>query len=470
MALHMRKHLFVWLFGTAIGSAAAIAADRPEIRTAPPPPRAAQTQPATQDAPAPTTQPQQQPTQPADPALPSTASKTEPADPPTPTATDAPVNHTAAPPPDAAKPTATVKPDLEALRTQVNALLVALQTANAPEHDQIIKQLDQIIAQCSNTPTLLSNPDLQLEAAAIALQVHHTLSLQAKDLQTAHDRISRLQALAWKVKKTNSPAASVLGDYWLLQAAMFDIHRAETEADARQRLTIERLEKFIEEHTPPTSDQHNPQTATHQSILTNIKLALLGLYDHRGMSAQARHLVNELQQSLDYDDPTQQYLNDWFGYCTVIGQHFDAKLMTNHGQSWASQAHRGRTVLLHFWSDAIEPSVEAVESLKTQYPDLHSRGLDVLSVRVGPTDAPQPQTLTTDWPTCAEQNSRASLSTLFHIRSLPRFVLIDPHGKVTAIAASLSILEQAQPLLADPADDSAVPIIGSPPNTPTQND
>ena len=270
----------------------------------------------------------------------------------------------------------------------------------------------------------------------VTLQTHHTLALRAKNLQEAENQMSKLQAAAWKAKRMAGGTPDAIAEFWLLNSDLFDINRAEINVDARQRHAIDRLEKFVDEQTSLGFAQPQLADETHWSVVDSVKLSLLRLYDQRGMSDKARQLVDRIKSGLHRDDTTRRaYLDRLYGYCETIGHRFDAQVVTDSGQVWTSKAHEGMYVLIHFWAHWAQPSVDAFDKLQADYPEFVNKNVTVLSVQLDGSGAAEKNNSGVTWAMCSESTDTQRLRDLFGVNSLPRFVLIDTHGRVAAVGA-----------------------------------
>ncbi len=342
--------------------------------------------------------------------------------------------------------------DLDRVRREVNTLLESLDATPPLESSEILGRLEGFAKQCEVlVDRLTSRPD-RLEASSMGLQIYQMLAHRTNDRQVVPQVwIGRLNALARKTMKIGGPAGQRLGDFWALQVDMWEMVRAQVDLAVRQRHAIEQLERFLDRHAqgqhPANLDADPEMDPVAMAMLRDAKLVLLALYDQYGMSPEACDLVAELRASLHRDDEDwRTYLDRVFGYCSILGQRFDASLPLEDGDWWCSQDHRGRAVLLHVWSRGATVSpqdVYALQRIDARYSHL---GLAVLSVNVDQfTDRRKPP-LYGDWPICWQPPDQQRLTDLFRLTWLPRFVLIDRQGRVAAVGGSPNVVDQLESL------------------------
>lgn len=345
---------------------------------------------------------------------------------------------------------------LDAVRAQLTAMLTATGLPTDTQRQDLAQRLDELAATSGRLAEQLPQAQQKLDASNLEAQAYNALANQArieKQPREADYRLGQLRDAARKTKQINAPGADAQAEFWLLQADLFDINRSGLDRDARQTQAIERLQRFVHDtealrqQVRATGKQTQPPDPTRQSIRTDVKLSLLRLYDQRGQSTEACRLVEDLKQTAGSNGQLKAELDRWYGYCPTLGEMFDARLRTERDEVWSSADHRGRVVLIHFFADWFAPSVEAFGPLREAHQRLNERGLDIVSVNVGPIGKDEDRKAWTAWPRCPPQSAVAQLQSLFAVRSLSRYVLIDRDGTVAAVGGGLAILEQVQHLL-----------------------
>jgi tetratricopeptide (TPR) repeat protein len=252
--------------------------------------------------------------------------------------------------------------------------------------------------------------------------------------------LDQIRTSALIAKQSEVPGADAFGDFWLLQADLFNIRQLPLDLDSRQRQAIGRLERFIREQISGRLSDSD----TRRAVVRDARLALLALYDSRGQSRRARDLY---EQIINIDPHLAVTLADSFGYLAHLGEPVDFTVTTHRGQSWSLQQHQGHVVIIHFWSDAFEPSEQVFDALRGAFEQYRDQRLALLSVNVGgPT-----RTVTgrAAWPTAYVSIEAAQGLHRLGIWALPRFMLLDRHGRLIAVGSSTTMLDQVGALVAE---------------------
>ncbi len=353
--------------------------------------------------------------------------------------------------------------DLLRIREQLDRVLSDSGLPVGEARDQTAAQIEALAQRSNVYSKQAPSPRARLEAGNLELRSYNALAQQAyRDQQTDEgaSRNRQLRAAAEEVKAIPEPAAETVGDFWLLQADLLDLNNSAGDVPQRQRRAIARLEQFVAARQKAGDAVEHDEAA--RQIATDVRLSLLRLYDDRGDSAKACAAVTELGAQADAtDDATlREHLAQWYGYCDVLGQRFEATLPHADGRGqWSTSDAAGKPVLMHVWASWWPASHASLGKLTEAYPRLRERGVEVVSIDLGPAApaskladakasqqsrgrasvqalAPQAQ-----WTQCA-QPAAVNLQALLRIRSLPRYVLLDEQGRVAALGGSLSILDQ----------------------------
>ncbi len=452
-------------------------------------------------------------------------------------------------PRDVAKPTPAIGPageadarlatpgdptqELMVARQQLDAILAENGLLTRAARQDQAARLERI-ADLGNTLQRRVPAAQQLAASDLELRANYALAQNARAANQEREasyRMGKLRSAAVHTRNLRTPGAAVLGDFWIMQADLFDLGNADLDVDTRQRETIKRLEAFVREHgsvlerlevapverapmklagvpAPPppvkepavvpeprdkreqikelvegivmpkhpaperraarpapdsgaadrqdaAADSAPPRAQAvkaqgvevepfvERAVVIDVQLALLRLYDERGMSEQACQLLDALKTvaQRDGDGTLQAELERWYGYSGTIGRTFASRLPTVDGSVWSSADHAGEYILLHFWADWYQPSVEAFGVLREAKTRLgSSTKLAIVSVNLG--NAAEVGDV--DWPVTQGLVAREQLAELFAVRTLPRYVLIDAKGVVVAVGGSPAILEQVR--------------------------
>lgn len=355
---------------------------------------------------------------------------------------------------------------LEMVRRQVEVLLTAAGLPTDQQCQDSARQLEEV-ADVSHKLAASLPERRRLEARQIEMQANYALAQRARTVKKNREagyRVGQLRNAALQSRQLKSPAATAMADFWLMQADLFDLNSTTLPVDVRQVETIKQLEQFVREHKISAGERRRngrelgkkaapPRPLvdpTHQAILTDVKLALLRLYDQRGQSHKACPLLEQLHRRAieTSNEPLAEKLDRMYGYCDTLWAILDAQLHTANGKIWSARQQHGHDTLIHFWAGWFAPSVEAFDALDAARRQHHDRGLEVLSVNLDNLD-PSNVDLA-DWAVCHDGPGPRKLAEMFAVRSLPRYVLINAKGQVVAVGGSLAILEQ----LDSPIDDA----------------
>jgi len=340
---------------------------------------------------------------------------------------------------------AEAEPSLAERLLQLSRRLDALLTpAGLPLEPQAMEQVHQLqqIAQESNVLAQQARAhDERLGSNQLQMRAHYALARQAQMSEAVREaayHLNRLRTAALSNRDADGPDAEVLSDFWLMQADLFEISQAQLSVVQRQRAAIRRLEQFLRDQSPHGDEAVE---ALRPTIVLDVKRSLLRLYDQLGMSEELCAVIAALGE-----DEASAALREAYGYCKTIGQTFTARLPLDDERDWSSSDHRGQWVLLHFWSDDLSAEMQGFDALRVAYDQYASRGLTMLSINMAEAgDAMGAPPV--DWPMTASPVVQTQLGEVFAIRSVPRFVLIDPQGRVTAVAGSTALLQRIETLL-----------------------
>ncbi len=405
---------------------------------------------------------------------------------------------------------------LAALRAQLQTLIAQAGVPDKAKRATANKQLDAVAMQSAELAKQLKDDRQRLEARYVELAARNVL---LKDAQSRGDKreqsyqAGQLRTAAWSAKRLKLAPAGALGDFWLLQADLHDLNMSTEKLNERQRGAIELMERFLraqgasvqresEEQLPRArsnvvrgganngvaEQRDREDAAAKQTIVRDVRVALLRLYDQQGRSVDAARLLAQLQPqpARRYGDKSDALFGQ-YSYTNLIGQQFDANLRLGRDAAgtpivWSSRDRLGKVVLIHFWSPSFEPTTRAFRALKSAVDRHKASGFEVHSVRVAdpvarqrtlakatsqPDDAdavtrtataatkPAGTPAALAWPNYNEGPGQVSLQRMFAVRSLPRYVLIDRRGRVAAVAGSLAILDQVPGLLTPVAPSTA---------------
>lgn len=350
-----------------------------------------------------------------------------------------------------ADPNGAVEAKTEALRRELQRVLVQLGVSTAGQHELDAKRLAELADQSEKLAKDLNRPDRQLEAQNLVMRARYVQAQQAQRFNReaeASVRIAQLRSGAWQTMANSATNARPVGDFWLLQADLFDINRAALDRNQRQISTITRIERFLSQRDRANKDR--PSDGEEQAMLLEVRLALLRLYDERGLSNKVKALVGQIKKSPHADSAVRAALDRWFGYVDQVGKPIGDELLTVMRQyrigvqqhplrtqeKYPDQPNAGNggevTIILFQTADMLEKMVPGQTRPHWLNVVLHRRPVvDGMIIAIGDTVG--------DWikqsigPVYMETLKDRKFSRRFAVRTVPRYVLIDHTGKVAAV-------------------------------------
>ena len=320
--------------------------------------------------------------------------------------------------------------------------------SNGIQQSEARRSLDELQRQINEQSETTTGPKQQLQMIQQRLDILHTLTVDAR-LNQQPRQTSQLQqtlrAEAWKLRQSDNPKQRVIGEYWHLLCDIADLKRLTRDLESSQRACISKMEQFLANHEQGV-EPVEPQTL---QLLQQIRLALLQLYDQRGQSSGACQLVKQLKLLDPENLQLAQYLQQNYGYCHLIGQKFNTRLLTTEGKTWDSREKLGKPIVIYFW-----PGVELLgqtgsKSDKAKFIDPLWRQVSrtwaqVLLVDLSRANESGLRIQAIPWPSYRESADQFRLTAYFHVQSLPRIVVIDKNGIIKSIGgpAISSVLEQ----------------------------
>lgn len=293
--------------------------------------------------------------------------------------------------------------------------------------DDAVTQLDRLQQRMQQAWTALESVEAQVECSQVRMQACYALADHARRQNQMREmamRISQVRSEAWRLRQLRDPAARITGEFWLLQTDLANSNRLSSDLNTSQKEAVVRLEQFI----AAMQELGGPIEPRGRRILLDTCLALLRLYDQRGMSAQARRLVEQLRQG-DLPPEVRSYLDESFGHLEMIGRPVQLSLALVDGRTWNLADHRGKVVVIYFW-----PGPAVVESVGDGLDGILGRnGVSVLLVDLSRAEHTGLQLPSMPWPVYRQEKGFPQLTQQFFVRSLPRFVVFDRSGVVAAI-------------------------------------
>jgi hypothetical protein len=354
---------------------------------------------------------------------------------------------------------AATEADVLRLREQFERVLTQAGLPNGEARDQTAAEIEALAQRSNVYSKQAPSPRARLEASNLEARGYNALAQDAYRQQKPDEAMTRntqLRHAAEEAKTIPEPAAATVGDFWLLQADLFELNATMPDVNERQHNAIVRLEAFDAERRKAGDAVEHDQAA--RQIATDVRLSLLRLYDDRGESEKACALIAQLRAQAEATDDAAlgEQLDKWYGYCDVLGRRFEATLPLGDGGTWSTTQAAGRPVLLHIWASWWPASHASFAALNEVHAGLTEQGVELVSIDLGPAPpavklaetqsrqrvVQQAAAPKATWPMCLQPAGAMNLRELFRIHSLPRYVLLDSDGRVKALGGSLAILSQ----------------------------
>lgn len=336
------------------------------------------------------------------------------------------------------------------LRAEIDAMLTP-EGLVAPSDPQANVEQRKRIAEIAATSNTIAgsnddNPDLQYVARQNEMRAYHALAQDAAANDRpaeASYRLTQLRNAAQETRHTDNAYAPATGDYWLLVADLTDLNRAAMPLAKRQPEAIRRLAGYLETH---------PDGQTPETIGTQVRMALVRLYDQAGHNPEACAALAELRDRLDAEDPRLAALADVAATCDRLGKPVAAELTTLAGETWSLADHAGRRVLIHVYADWAPRSTAVFEVLSQSHDALGEAGVDVLSVSVGPTQRTAEQQA---WPVATASAKEGGVLDQLGVRGVPWLLVVNEQGELAQVARTPQVVERLLTPPAEAAEDAA---------------
>jgi hypothetical protein len=313
---------------------------------------------------------------------------------------------------------------------QQNQLLNSNGVSQNTARQQLIDLQQQIQLQSQS----VTDPSQLLKMAQQRMDILHTLAIDAT-LNIQPQEMARwqqaLRAEAWQLRHSDNPQMKLLGEYWHLLCELADMNRLSRDLESSQRACITKMQQFLQTH----SQGEGPVHPSSLHLIQQVRLALLQIYDQRGMSVEVCQLLKQTRQQ----DPENQQLNallqQQYGYCHLIGQKFNAKLTTIDGKTWDSRDKLGKPILIYFWPGVRLPGATSDKSTPQDplWQLIRSSSITVLLVNSSYADESGLQIPAFPWDCYRTEPGQFDPATHFNIQTLPRVVLIDKKGIIKSV-------------------------------------
>jgi hypothetical protein len=329
---------------------------------------------------------------------------------------------------------------IDVLRAELDAMLLPSGLPITQEENSIDAKLVEVAIESGRVARNADLQSQQLEATNIEMRAYNALANTAMSNQRGDEaklRIAQLRSTAEQAKQIGAPQAALTGDFWLINADLISIRQNNTDPLKQQQLAIERIEAFLTQSDQAAAEPDSDE----QAIIADIQLGLLRLYEQAGESQKSCALLEQLKTSLAEDDPRRDSLQDSAATCARIGKPVHYALTGPDGHAWASDADRGRPVLLYLTAASAMPSTETLEMLHSDAVANEPAAPHLYLIIVGQTDTTVAPAGLEGWRLAAMGADDPLLADL-GIAFLPRLVLVDGQGDIAAIGWTAAILKQ----------------------------
>jgi len=354
---------------------------------------------------------------------------------------EAPAQVEPAEPSDADAAVRKLRAEIDAMLTPEGLVAADDAVADGAGYDQRRRRIAEIAAT-SNTIAgeHEDDPDLQYVARQNEMRAYHALAQDAaangRPAEASY-RLTQLRNAAQETRDTDNAYAPATGGYWLLVADLTDLNRAAAPVAQRQPRAIERLSAYLAAH---------PDGQTPEAIGTQVRMALVRLYDQAGRNAEACAQLADLRQRLDADDARLAALADVAATCERVGKPVELELDTIDGSAWSLADHAGRRVLIHVYADWAPQSKAVFEALSGSRAALAEAGVSVLSLSVGPTRRTAAQQA---WPIGVASAKEGGVLDGLGVRGVPWLMVIDAEGNLARVGRTAHVIDS---LLAAPTE------------------
>jgi hypothetical protein len=255
------------------------------------------------------------------------------------------------------------------------------------------------------------------------------------------DRLEQLNDLAQQIAAIDLPGARAAADYWLLVAEMAHQGTSKQSPSTRQANIERALRVFIEMH------HEEPAAAEY---LLDTRLSLAQLLDQRGAQRDAVKQLNQIGK-LPADSPRLVEIKRLRDSIARLGTKIDFESISTRLLDWHSSDHLGKPLLIHVYSDAVDPSVRLIDGISRRIVEGSLTDIAVVSLRVGD---PVPGTNSPLWPTLPIQLERGGVLDRLGVTALPTLAWLDSEGRLAAIGTTAAVLNQIESLQAEPVDEA----------------
>lgn len=324
---------------------------------------------------------------------------------------------------------ALLKPDGQlntALGDEAPAMLASLSTrcgilANSAMHDEVRLVL------------------LGYQARALAALA----SYGRVDAQEQPSRLEQLKEVAGQIQTVALPGAQATADYWSLLASLAE--QAERDASLAQAhvLAEQLLQAYLDEHA---------DDAYAAEFLVDTRLSLARLLDQRGAQRRVAHQLAKIGE-LPPDSPRLIEVKALRDSIARLDAKVRFESISTHLEPWRSSNYLGKPLLIHIYSDSVEPSVRMIDSINRRIVSGLLGGVAIVSLRVGD---PVASTMSPPWPTLPVQLEPGGVLDQLGVVALPTLAWLDKNGQLGSIGTTAAVLDQLASIRSKRPDEPVV--------------
>ncbi len=251
-----------------------------------------------------------------------------------------------------------------------------------------------------------------------------------------------------KVVKEMKPTTPMMA----VQVAGMTANVIDTVGDKKGAKAALALLKQVEAQVPFDQLKTPQELNTADSLIYTIGGSRADLLNKEGHRAEALAALEDAKKRLSPNSRYARYFTAKTNFITVIGSPAPVlKRERGYGEFTSLDAYKGKVVVLDFMAHWCPPCKASLPEMKKMYNDLHSKGLEIVSVTSYYGYFDQEKNLTPDaefakmegfvaqygmtWPMVFGD---ASNSENYGVSGIPHFVIIDQTGKVNSITVGYS--------------------------------
>lgn len=324
---------------------------------------------------------------------------------------------------------------------ELEALLNPDGQLNTALGDDVLTQLVSLATRCG----ILANNAMHDETRLVLLgyQARSLAALASLGPGTQEEDVDYLEQLGEVAKQIDTldlPGAGAAADYWGLIADIAGKAPDQETPSQRQAYAEWALARYIEA---------NGDDAAAAEYLLDTRLSLAQLMDRRGAQRDAAGQL-KLIGELPPESPRLQEIELLTDSIARLGTPLGFESISTELVLWRSSDHLGKPVLIHVYSDGVDPSVRMIDAISRSIVEGKLSGIAVVSLRVG---EPIATTASPPWPTLPVQLEPEGVLDRLGVTALPTLAWLDEQGRLASIGTTPAVLEQLASIKAATPDE-----------------